>query len=196
MGHSTLVVGIIASMTSIGLIMSQVIDSEDSPLELRLIFIVVLNYIGLIFGFFYTLIFIAYTTKKHTVIIINVIGVAQIILFFAGFIMLEHLKGKSIIFGPIAVVFGIIMYGSPMSIIRNVYKTENVGYLSFGLCLASILNAVAWFIYAFLPTIDIYLAIANGIGILLGIVQLVLLCIFREKSQVYCIEKPRDAEIL
>ncbi|KAL3834423.1 hypothetical protein ACJIZ3_009159 [Penstemon smallii] len=92
-------------------------------------------------------------------------------------------------------LFGIIMYGSPLFVIRNVYKTKKVGCFQFLFCLASFLNEIVWFLYAFLPTIDLYLAIANGIGILLGIVQFGLLCMFREKPKFVDVQL-EDVEIL
>ncbi|KAL3834419.1 hypothetical protein ACJIZ3_009155 [Penstemon smallii] len=78
---------------------------------------------------------------------------------------------------------------------RNVYKTKRVGCFSFLFCVASLLNGIVWFIYAFFPTIDLYLAIANGIGVLLGIVQLGLLYMFREKLKFVDVQL-EDVEIL
>ncbi|KAL3834394.1 hypothetical protein ACJIZ3_009130 [Penstemon smallii] len=202
MTHYTaaLVVGIIASATSLGLIISRVLAIEElhpylyltclsghifwltygevllsnkvtPPPLLRVQFLFYVNQIGMLFEFYYIK------------IIMDIFGGFNCVLCIVIYFKLDDIAGKSDIFGPIAVVFGIIMYCSPLFVIRNVYKTKRVGYLSFLFCLASFLNGIAWFIYAFLPTIDLYLAIANGIGILLGIVQLGLLCMFREKPK-------------
>ncbi|KAL3845876.1 hypothetical protein ACJIZ3_003279 [Penstemon smallii] len=84
---------------------------------------------------------------------------------------------RSIVF-----VFEIIMYGFHLLVIRDVCQTKSVECLPFWFCLASFLNAVVWFIYAFLPPFDPFLAIVNGIGTLSGLVQLGCLHRFRHKS--------------
>ncbi|CAI9758607.1 unnamed protein product [Fraxinus pennsylvanica] len=74
--------------------------------------------------------------------------------------------------GVVCDIFGIIMYGSPLSIVRKVFKTKSVEFLPFWLCFAGFMNGLFWFTYAFLKTIDPYLAVGNGIGALLGLIQL------------------------
>ncbi|KAI3474874.1 hypothetical protein Pfo_030185 [Paulownia fortunei] len=86
-----------------------------------------------------------------------------------------HAK-RSMFVGIICVVFGIIMYGSPLSILRKVIKTKSAEFLPFWLCLAGFSNGVVWFIYANLKSFDPYIATGNGVGGLLGFVQL---CVYR-----------------
>ncbi|KAL3834392.1 hypothetical protein ACJIZ3_009128 [Penstemon smallii] len=205
---ATLVVGIIASVTSLGLIISRVLVigsiRKQNTIEKLHPYACLSCFSSYIFWSSYSTALL-FSTESHNkgtpphelrlqfLLYVNHIGMAFELLYILNFLVV--IVGKSVIFGPIAVVFGIIMYCSPLFVIRNVYKTKRVGCFSFLFCLASLLNGIVWFIYAFFPTIDLYLAIANGIGILLGIVQLGLLYMFREKLK-FVDAQLEDVEIL
>ncbi|KAL3848769.1 hypothetical protein ACJIZ3_010651 [Penstemon smallii] len=149
---------------------------------LRLCFLCLGNKIGMVYEYTLMLLFLYAHTISYLVL----------------HVLRTHYIIGPIIFGPIAVVFGIIMHATPLFFIIHIYKTKRIGCWSFLFCLTSFLNGIVWFIFALLPTIDIYLAIANGIGILLGIVQLGLIWLFREKPQFSAVqvEDGEDVEIV
>ncbi|EPS65477.1 hypothetical protein M569_09301, partial [Genlisea aurea] len=55
---------------------------------------------------------------------------------------------------------------------KRVIETKSANYLPFWLCLAGFANGVAWFTYALVYSFDPYIATGNGIGVILGSIQL------------------------
>ncbi|KAL3526041.1 hypothetical protein ACH5RR_014413 [Cinchona calisaya] len=97
-------------------------------------------------------------------------------IFATGIVLLTllafHTTGKrSTIVGVICVIFGIILYASPLSVMKKVIKTKSVEYMPFWVCVAGFSNGIVWAVYAFLP-LDPFVLTGNGVGCCLGIVQL------------------------
>ncbi|XWS61577.1 hypothetical protein CRYUN_Cryun07bG0137400 [Craigia yunnanensis] len=80
---------------------------------------------------------------------------------------------RSMVVGIIAILFNIMMYASPLSVMKLVISTKSVEYMPFFLSLASFANGVAWTTYAFLP-FDPFIAVPNGLGTLFSLAQLLL----------------------
>ncbi|KAL2552413.1 Bidirectional sugar transporter SWEET7 [Forsythia ovata] len=147
--------------------------------------VITINSIGLALELIYLTIFALYTTKRNRVIIALVLFCEALflaVIIIITIICFHNHKMRSMFVGIICVVFGIIMYGSPLSIIRKVFKTKSVEFLPFWLCLAGFLNGAVWFTYAFLKTFDPYIATGNGIGGLLGLFQLCVYAYFSLKG--------------
>nr|GMD83152.1 Ribonucleoside-diphosphate reductase large subunit [Ipomoea batatas] len=83
--------------------------------------------------------------------------------------------------GIAATILSIIMYGSPLSIIRLVIKTKSVEFMPFFLSLFVFLCGTSWFISGLLGK-DPFVAIPNGFGCGLGAVQLILYAIYCDKK--------------
>ncbi|KAJ9562528.1 hypothetical protein OSB04_007688 [Centaurea solstitialis] len=83
--------------------------------------------------------------------------------------------------GIFCVIFGIIMYASPLTIMWKVIKTKSVEFMPFPLSLAAFLNGVCWTTYALLE-FDLFILIANGAGALLGLCQLILYALYYKKT--------------
>ncbi|KAL2503658.1 Bidirectional sugar transporter SWEET1 [Abeliophyllum distichum] len=92
-----------------------------------------------------------------------------------------HGKNRKLFCGIAATVFSIIMYGSPLTIIRLVIKTKSVEFMPFFLSLFVFLCGTAWFIFGLLGK-DPFVAIPNGFGCGLGTVQLILYAIYRNNK--------------
>ncbi|KAG7552689.1 SWEET sugar transporter [Arabidopsis thaliana x Arabidopsis arenosa] len=75
--------------------------------------------------------------------------------------------------GIVCCVFNVMMYASPLSVMKMVIKTKSVEFMPFWLSVAGFLNAGVWTIYALMP-FDPFMAIPNGIGSLFGLAQLIL----------------------
>ncbi|XP_073133628.1 bidirectional sugar transporter SWEET5-like [Henckelia pumila] len=137
--------------------------------------VVTINGIGLALELIYLAIFSAYTSKKNRKIIVGfLLGEAALVGIIATITLLcfhTHTK-RSTFVGAICVVAGILMYGSPLSILKKVIDTKSVEFLPFWLCLAGFVNGLVWFTYANLKSFDLFIAIGNGVGALLGLVQL------------------------
>ncbi|KAK4417756.1 Bidirectional sugar transporter SWEET6a [Sesamum alatum] len=141
------------------------------------VLVVTINSAGLFLQLCYLTIFFCYTNKKNRGIIVLLL-LAEAALF-AGIVVVTlvcfhtHVK-RSMFVGIVCIVFGIIMYGSPLSIVAKVVRTKSAEFMPFWLCLAGFSNGVVWFAYANLYTFDLYIAIGNGVGGLLGLVQLLV----------------------
>ncbi|KAJ6998020.1 hypothetical protein NC653_014281 [Populus alba x Populus x berolinensis] len=131
----------------------------------------------------YVLIFIIYAPKKEkakvlgllTLVITVFTGVALVSLFAL------HGNARKLFCGCAAAVFSIIMYGSPLSIMRTVIKTKSVEYMPFFLSLFVFLCGTSWFVYGLLGR-DPFVAVPNGVGSGLGALQLILYFIYRNNK--------------
>ncbi|KAG6774299.1 hypothetical protein POTOM_021652 [Populus tomentosa] len=131
----------------------------------------------------YVLIFIIYAPKKEkakvlgllTLVITVFTGVALVSLFAL------HGNARKLFCGCAAAVFSIIMYGSPLSIMRTVIKTKSVEYMPFFLSLFVFLCGTSWFVYGLLGR-DPFVAVPNGVGCGLGALQLILYFIYRNNK--------------
>nr|GMD06588.1 bidirectional sugar transporter SWEET2a-like [Ipomoea batatas] len=80
---------------------------------------------------------------------------------------------RQIFVGYLSVFSLISMFASPLFIINLVIKTRSVEYMPFYLSLATFLMSLSFFAYGLL-LYDMFISVPNGIGAVLGIVQLVL----------------------
>ncbi|GMJ06280.1 hypothetical protein like AT4G10850 [Hibiscus trionum] len=89
---------------------------------------------------------------------------------------------RSMIVGIVAILCNIMMYASPLSVMKLVISTKSVEYMPFSLSLASFANGVTWSTYAFLP-FDPFIAVPNGLGTLFSLAQLVLYATYYESTK-------------
>ena len=71
----------------------------------------------------------------------------------------------------------IFFYGAPLSIIRQVLTTQSSRWLHGPTMLRNTANGVFWAAYG-IAVLDPYVALPNGLGALLGVVQMILWVIF------------------
>ncbi|KAL5560459.1 hypothetical protein UlMin_036670 [Ulmus minor] len=131
----------------------------------------------------YVLIFIFYAPKRDKakilglfVLVLSVFGVVALVSLLA-----LHDKDRKFFCGMAATIFSIIMYGSPLSIMRTVIKTKSVEFMPFFLSLFVFLCGTSWFIYGLLGS-DLFVIIPNGFGCGLGTLQLILYFIYRKNK--------------
>ncbi|KAF7013281.1 hypothetical protein CFC21_027373 [Triticum aestivum] len=92
----------------------------------------------------------------------------------AGVLVGAHTHEKrSMIVGILCVIFGSIMYASPLTIMGKVIRTKSVEYMPFFLSLVNFLNGLCWTGYALIK-FDIYITIPNALGTMFGLIQLIL----------------------
>ncbi|CAK8563053.1 unnamed protein product [Lathyrus sativus] len=132
------------------------------------------------FGFFleivYTSIFFAYSngSKRKKILLallVEVIFLAVVIVIVMHFI--NNQKDRRLVVGFICIIFNILMYFSPLTVMRQVIRTKSVKYMPFLLSLANFLNGGVWTTYALLKW-DPFIAVPNGLGALSGLAQLIL----------------------
>jgi solute carrier family 50 protein (sugar transporter) len=132
----------------------------------------------------YVLIFIIHAPKKEKAkilglftFVISVFAAVALISLFA----LHTKKSRKLFSGFAASIFSIIMYGSPLSIMRTVIKTKSVEYMPFFLSLFVFFCGTSWFIFGLLGK-DPFVAVPNGFGCGLGAIQLILYAIYRDNK--------------
>ncbi|KAG5601296.1 hypothetical protein H5410_032666 [Solanum commersonii] len=147
------------------------------------ILIATINGAGAAIELIYVLIFFLYAPNKQKAKIL-----AMLILVILGFaatavisVLAFHGKNRQLFCGTAATIFSIVMYASPMSIIRLVVKTKSVEYMPFFLSFAVVVSCSCWFTYAMLG-MDPFVGISTGVGLALGIVQLILYFIYCDKK--------------
>ncbi|XP_006366752.1 bidirectional sugar transporter SWEET1-like [Solanum tuberosum] len=147
------------------------------------ILIATVNGAGAAIELIYVLIFFLYAPNKQKGKILAML--ILVILAFAAAAVISvlafHGKNRQLFCGTAATIFSIVMYASPMSIIRLVIKTKSVEYMPFFLSFAVVVSCSCWFTYAMLG-MDPFVGISTGVGLALGIVQLILYFIYCDKK--------------
>ncbi|KAI3501453.1 hypothetical protein L1887_29322 [Cichorium endivia] len=143
------------------------------------------NGAGLLIESIYIFLFIIYSDNKKR---IRVLLVLLVEIIFLGVLVvlvltLAHTtKLRSAIVGGICIGGNIMMYASPLSVMKLVIATKSVEYMPFLLSLFCFANGVCWFSYA-LIRFDPFVAVPNGIGALFGLAQLILYATFYKSTQ-------------
>ncbi|XP_029128968.1 bidirectional sugar transporter SWEET5 [Cajanus cajan] len=148
--------------------------SEDNILVLTI------NAFGLCLELFYILMFLIYSTREQRKkIMLVVLGEIIFVALLVTLLMtLVHTpKKRKLIVGPICIVFNIIMYASPLTVMRLVIQTKSVKYMPFLLSFTNFANGIAWTVYAILKW-DPFVVIPNSLGTLSGLLQLSLYAIY------------------
>ncbi|XP_009108217.1 bidirectional sugar transporter SWEET7 [Brassica rapa] len=96
---------------------------------------------------------------------------------------LQHTtKERTMSVGIVCCVFNVMMYASPLSVMKMVIRTKSVEFMPFWLSLAAFLNAGVWTVYALMP-LDPFIAIPNGIGCIFGLAQLILYATYYKSTK-------------
>ncbi|KAJ9166751.1 hypothetical protein P3X46_021455 [Hevea brasiliensis] len=144
----------------------------------------------------YVLIFIIYAPRKEKGKILGLLTLVLSIFAIVAFVSLFALHGntRKLFCGLAATIFSIIMYGSPLSIMRLVIKTKSVEFMPFFLSLFVFLCGTSWFIYGLLGH-DPFIAVPNGFGCGLGAIQLILYFIYRNNKGAEPAKKPTSQSV-
>ncbi|CAA7047810.1 unnamed protein product [Microthlaspi erraticum] len=150
-----------------------------------------INGTGALIETIYVLIFLFYAPKKEKAKIFGIFTAVLAVFATVALVSLFalHGNGRKLFCGIAATVFSIIMYASPLSIMRLVVKTKSVEYMPFFLSLFVFLCGTSWFVYGLIGR-DIFVALPNGFGCALGTLQLILYFIYCGNKGV----KTTDAE--
>ncbi|KAH0982283.1 hypothetical protein GBA52_009460 [Prunus armeniaca] len=146
--------------------------------------VVTINGTGLVIEFIYIAIFFVFSPGKKRRNIIIALLVEVVFFAVVVFITLHFFhdtKGRSMIIGILSIVFNIIMYNSPLTVMKMVIKTKSVKYMPFYLSLTNLCNGIVWTIYALLK-FDPYLLLPNGLGAVSGAVQIILYATYNKTT--------------
>ncbi|GLT49663.1 hypothetical protein SLA2020_232070 [Shorea laevis] len=144
-----------------------------------------INGTGTLIELVFITLFLIYSEKKKRVKVVVVV-VLEIIFMVALTVpvltVLKTTEHRSMVVGTICILFNIMMYASPLSVMKMVIRTKSVEYMPFYLSLASFANGVTWTIYAVLP-FDPFICIPNGLGTLSGLGQLILYATYYKSTK-------------
>ncbi|XP_065858562.1 bidirectional sugar transporter SWEET4-like [Euphorbia lathyris] len=159
--------------------------------------IVTINGIGATIELSYIIVFIVFSNKKSRmkVILILVLQLIFITILTLLVLTLAHTTTKrSLVVGCFSICFNIMMYASPLSIMKLVITTKSVEYMPFFLSFATFCNAAAWGAYAFIH-FDVFLVIPNGVGAVLAMFQLLLYAVFYKSTKLQIEERKAMEEL-
>ncbi|XP_018475477.1 bidirectional sugar transporter SWEET7 [Raphanus sativus] len=125
---------------------------------------------------FITTFFVFCGCQKQRLVIAAVLAgetVFVAVLTVLVFTLQDTTKERSLSVGIVCCVFNVMMYASPLSVMKMVIKTKSVEFMPFWMSLAAFLNAGVWTVYALMP-FNPFIAIPNGIGCVFGLAQLML----------------------
>uniref|UniRef100_I1QME7 Bidirectional sugar transporter SWEET n=1 Tax=Oryza glaberrima TaxID=4538 RepID=I1QME7_ORYGL len=181
------VVGIVGNVISFGLFLSpvptfwRIIKNKNvQDFKPNSILVVTINGIGLVIEAVYLTIFFLFSDKKNkkkmgVVLATEALFMAAVAL---GVLLGAHThQRRSLIVGILCVIFGTIMYSSPLTIMSQVMKTKSVEYMPLLLSVVSFLNGLCWTSYTLIH-FDIFITIPNGLGVLFALMQLILYAIY------------------
>ncbi|KAL5075604.1 hypothetical protein RYX36_014588, partial [Vicia faba] len=142
-----------------------------------------INGTGAVIEIIYVFIFILFAPKREKIKIFGlftaVLSVFSIVVFVSLFAL--HGTYRKMFCGFAAAIFSVIMYGSPLSIMRLVIKSKSVEFMPFFLSLFVFLCGTSWFIFGLLGH-DPFIAVPNGLGSVLGAIQLILYFIYHDNK--------------
>ncbi|XP_010034634.2 bidirectional sugar transporter SWEET6b [Eucalyptus grandis] len=162
------------------------------------ILVVTINGVGLVIELIYICIFFSYAPNKGRKkvvywLCVEIVFVAAVSLVFL-LVFHDH-KRRILVFGIICDMCNIIMYISPLTIMKKVITTKSVEYMPFYLSLANFLNGCVWTAYALIK-LDIFILISNGLGAISGAVQLILYgCYYRSAPRDEKVIEPKASQI-
>ncbi|KAF4395154.1 bidirectional sugar transporter SWEET1 [Cannabis sativa] len=142
-----------------------------------------INGTGAVIESIYVVLFIIFAPKKEKIKILGLfifVLTAFATVALVSLLALNH-NPRKLFCGLAATIFSIIMYASPLSIMRTVVKTKSVEFMPFFLSLFVFLCGTSWFIFGLLGH-DPFVAVPNGFGCGLGTAQLILYFIYRDKG--------------
>ncbi|KAK8618531.1 hypothetical protein V6N13_132520 [Hibiscus sabdariffa] len=149
-----------------------------------IILVATVNSIGAAFQLVYIAIFIAYAERRMKLKMFGFLVSVFAVFASMVFVSLEFLDSptRQLFIGYLSVASLISMFASPLLIINLVIKMRSVEYMPFSLSLATFLMSLAFFVYGMLKR-DPFIYVPNGIGTVLGTVQLGLYAYFKRASQ-------------
>ncbi|KAI3976164.1 hypothetical protein MKX01_024947 [Papaver californicum] len=140
------------------------------------ILVVTINGVGLVIELVYICIFLMYATKKGRRSVLWKMAVE--VVFYAAVVLLltfvpVFVAHRPMIIGILCDIINILMYAMPLDNMRQVIETKSNEYLPKYLLFFNALNGGCWLAFALLR-FDIYILVSNGLGFLLGLIQIIL----------------------
>ncbi|KAF9605730.1 hypothetical protein IFM89_018126 [Coptis chinensis] len=141
--------------------------------------LVTINGFGVLLELCFILIYFWFASprgKKAVALIMAPVTLFCIAMFVSTIEMHDRHLRKAMV-GSFGFVASIAMYGSPLVAMKQVIQTKSVEFMPFYLSFFSFLTSALWMAYGLLSN-DLLLTSPNLLGCPLGVLQLVLYCIY------------------
>lgn len=161
------------------------------------ILVVTINGSGTAIELVYIFLFLIFCDKQKR---LKVLVVLLVEFIFTGALValvltLAHShKERSMIVGIICILFNVLMYASPLSVMKMVITTKSVEYMPFFLSLACLANGIAWTTYALIG-FDPFILVPNGVGSVFSLAQLILYAAFYKSTQRQIAERKSQGQV-
>lgn len=140
--------------------------------------LVLTNIAGSVLQLMYIGVFYIYTVKKsqfHRLLTVSLFVLFTPLLYLHYFQTNVSLATRHL--GLVCCCLSVCCYASPFASVREVFHTKSTGSMSFMLIFFNFVSAACWFFYGVMLD-DSFLAIPNILGMVLGLMQLALFCIY------------------
>ncbi|XP_073131229.1 bidirectional sugar transporter SWEET7 [Henckelia pumila] len=159
--------------------------------------VVTINGAGLVIEIVYLSLFIAFSDAKKRLKLVATVAAECIFVAVLALLVLtlvHSTKLRSTVVGSVCMIGNIMMYASPLSVMKLVITTRSVEYMPFFLSLFSFLNGISWTAYA-LIRFDPFIVAPNGMGTFLGLAQLLLYAAFYKSTKRIMAERKAQSEL-
>ncbi|XP_062074620.1 bidirectional sugar transporter SWEET4-like [Humulus lupulus] len=140
---------------------------------------------GVVIEAILVIVFLIFSDKKKRLKLVLLLFLELLIVALLATLSLtlaHSYKKRSLVVGLVGVFVSIVMYSSPLSIMKLVISTKSVEFMPFSLSLASFMNCLVWSTYA-LIRFDPFVFVPNGLGILFGVAQLILYAVYYKSTK-------------
>ncbi|KAK2994164.1 hypothetical protein RJ640_020969 [Escallonia rubra] len=143
--------------------------------------IITINGIGCVIEVIYLSLFVIYAPKKSKAFTAKMILLCNVALGLIVLFSLFLVKGtkRIMVIGWACAIINLAVFAAPLSIMRQVIRTNSVEFMPFTLSLFLTLCATMWFFYGFFVK-DFYIAVPNVMGFLFGITQMILYYVYKD----------------
>ncbi|KAG2305608.1 hypothetical protein Bca52824_025356 [Brassica carinata] len=149
----------------------------------RNLMLVTVNSVGATFQLCYIILFIMHTDKKNKMrmLVLLLVVFAVVGLIVAGSLQIPDKLTRWYFVGFLSCASLVSMFASPLFVINLVIRTKSVEFMPFYLSLSTFLLSGSFLLYGLFNS-DAFVYTPNGIGTVLGIVQLSLYCYYHRSS--------------
>ncbi|CAB9520951.1 Bidirectional sugar transporter SWEET15 [Seminavis robusta] len=116
------------------------------------------------------------TVQQHAQAVAAVIGITSLMAIFQPFANTANLIGN------VAVLFCILMFASPLSVIRVVLQTKSAKSIPLPFTVLTCVNCFMWVIFGWFKLNDVNVYLPNILGLTFGLIQVALKVQFGDKD--------------
>ncbi|XP_004491681.1 bidirectional sugar transporter N3 [Cicer arietinum] len=147
--------------------------------------LITINSFGCVIEIIYIILYIIYAprdARKLTFKLLSAMNVGSLALILLVTQYAVHGPLRVQVLGWICVSISVSVFAAPLSIVAQVVRTKSVEFMPFNLSFTLTLSAVMWFGYGLFLK-DICIALPNVLGFVLGLLQMLLYAIYRNRGE-------------